>query len=243
MFKIVWLTGHSGSGKTTIAKKLQAEWSCLILDGDEMRPSISESAGFSKDDRAEHNYRVARLAKVMAKQSNVVVSVIAPIKKVRDKIKGVQWVWVKRGIQPKEGHFYEVSAEYPILDTDNWSEDECVGRLKEIIGIAKKKTYSLFIGRWQPLHEGHRALFDKVRKEGKDIAIGVRDTEIDKNNPFTLGQRLIMISQQEPDALVFGMPDIDEVCYGRGVGWGVREIRLDGETEAISATGIRNAAL
>jgi hypothetical protein len=179
----------------------------------------------------------------MAKQSNVVVSVIAPIKEVRDKIKGVQWVWVKRDIQPKEGHFYEVSREYPILDTDNWTVDECVGRLKDIIGISKKKTYSLFIGRWQPLHEAHKALFNKVRKEGKSIAIGIRDTEIDKDNPLTACQRVAMIKQQVPDALVFIMPDISEVCYGREVGWGIREIRLSEDLEAISSSNIRNASL
>jgi cytidyltransferase-like protein len=243
MQKIVWLTGHSGSGKTTIAKSLQTEWPCIILDGNEMRPSISEGAGFSEDDRAEHNYRVARLAKTLAKQMNVVVSVIAPIKEVRDNIQGVQWIWVKRNIQPKEGHFYEVSKDYPILDCDNWTIEECVTRIKAIIGIPRKKTYSLFPGRWQPLHKGHLALFEKVRKEGKSIAIGIRDTEIDKDNPLTPGQRLVMIKRAAPDALVFIMPDISEVCYGRDVGWGIREIRFDEKTEAVSASKIRNAAL
>lgn len=239
MQKIIWLTGHSGSGKTTIAKKLQTEWPCVILDGNEMRPSISEGAGFSKDDRAEHNYRVARLARTLAKQTNVVVAVIAPIKSVRDTIKGVRWVWVKRNIQPKEGHFYEVSKEYSILDCDNWSVDECVTRLKAIIGVPKKKTYSLFMGRWQPLHKGHLALFEKVRKEGKSIAIGIRDTEIDRDNPLTPGQRVMMIKQKVPDALVFIMPDISEVCYGRDVGWKVREIRLGKDLEKISSSKIR----
>jgi len=85
---IIWLTGPSGSGKTTLAqaliKKLR-NW--VILDGDEMRDSISVGAGFSEKDRTEHNLRVARLASVLEKQGlNVVVSVIAPFKELRSKV-------------------------------------------------------------------------------------------------------------------------------------------------------------
>ena len=39
--------------------------------------------------------------------------------------------------------------------------------------------------------------------------------------------------------IVISIPDIEEVCYGRKVGWGIREIRLDEATEGISATKIR----
>ena len=41
---------------------------------------------------------------------------------------------------------------------------------------------------------------------------------------------------------VMKIPDIEEVCYGRKVGWGIREIRVDPEIEAISATKIRAAS-
>ena len=47
MKRIIWFTGHSGSGKTTIAKKLQTEYNSIILDGDEMRKSISVELDFS----------------------------------------------------------------------------------------------------------------------------------------------------------------------------------------------------
>src|SRR6185436_1892713 len=75
---IVWLTGQSGSGKTTLANAIKDELgSVVILDGNEMRESIS-AEGFSPDDRHAHNLRVARLAQVLSKQAIVVVSVIAP---------------------------------------------------------------------------------------------------------------------------------------------------------------------
>ncbi len=240
---IIWLTGQSNAGKTTLAKMLHREWPCVILDGDDMRDSISLGAGFSRDDRAEHNYRVARLAKVLSKQMDVVISVIAPIKDVRAKIDMIcspRWVYIKRTLPERDGHFYEEPDSYLVLDHDVLSIDESYSKLISILCITKK-TYSLFIGRWQPLHEGHLALFDKVRSEGRNIAIGVRDTKRDESNPYSTGERVDMIKSAVPDAKVFIIPDIDEIVYGRGVGWGVREIRLADDVEAISATEIRNA--
>ena len=241
MNQVIWLTGQSGAGKTTIAKELQKEFNCVILDGDEMRSSISLGAGFSREDRTEHNLRVARLANVLAKQTLVIVSVIAPIAKVRKQISKIclpTWIYIKRTIPEREGHFYEEPENYSMVDHDKLSIKESVEAIKEFIGLTKEK-YSVFIGRWQPLHDGHKALFDKVRKEGKKIAIGIRDTPISESDPYSVRERMDMIEEQVPDAECFIMPDLEEVVYGRGVGWGIREIHLDKKTEAISATKIR----
>ena len=97
----------------------------------------------------------------------------------------------------------------------------------------------LFIGRFQPLHEGHKKLFDVVRKEGKEILIGIMDTKISKLNPYTVDERIKMIKEQVPDAEIIVLPPIEEVCYGRKVGYAIREIKLDEDIEKISATEIR----
>lgn len=105
--------------------------------------------------------------------------------------------------------------------------------------------YSLFIGRWQPLHEGHIKLIRTVLNEGGKVCIGIRDTNKDKNNPYTVRERVEMIRREFFVEIKSGtvkyvkLPDIKEVVHGRGVGWGIREIRLDKETENISATEIR----
>ena len=105
--------------------------------------------------------------------------------------------------------------------------------------------YSLFIGRYQPLHTGHIKLIRKVLDEGKGVCIGLRDTPSDKDNPYSLLERYKMCVEEFSEeihtnmVIVTLLPDIEEVCYGRKVGWGIREIKLDEKTEKISATEIR----
>lgn len=101
--------------------------------------------------------------------------------------------------------------------------------------------YSLFIGRYQPLHEGHIKLIRSVIAEGKNVCVALRDTEIDNNNPYSTIERIAMFNKLLPEVKVIVIPDIEEVCYGREVGWGIREIRLDKEIENISATKIRKS--
>ena len=103
--------------------------------------------------------------------------------------------------------------------------------------------YSLFIGRWQPFHEGHQKLIQKVLDEGKNVCVAIRDTEISETDPYTTQERQLMINNIFPEVKVILIPDIEEVIYGRNVGWGIREIRLDEVTKSISATKIRQKIL
>lgn len=103
---------------------------------------------------------------------------------------------------------------------------------------------SLFIGRYQPFHDGHKVLIDSVLNEGGRVVIAVRDTPISEDNPYSLARRLDRIKKiyaGNTNVDVIPIPDITEVCYGRNVGWGMRRIRLTREVEKISATEIRNS--
>jgi nicotinic acid mononucleotide adenylyltransferase len=109
----------------------------------------------------------------------------------------------------------------------------------------KKNQYSMFIGRWQPLHQGHKMMFDKVLDEGGKVCIAIRDVEADVKNPFTPMEVLGNI-MSEYDALIKEgrvkvqiIPDICSVEFGRGVGYSIIEHIPPPDVADISATKIR----
>ena len=105
--------------------------------------------------------------------------------------------------------------------------------------------YSLYIGRFQPFHDGHEVLVRTLLAEKKNVCIAIRSTMRDKKNPYSIEQRMRMIQDRltkelfDRKVVVSVIPDIEEVVYGREVGWKIREIKLDKKTEDISATKIR----
>lgn len=108
------------------------------------------------------------------------------------------------------------------------------------------KQYSLFIGRWQPWHEGHRWLIDQRLTKGKNVWIGIRNVPADENNPFSPEQVLENIVNvlydliQEGRVIVSIIPDIESVNYGRGVGYEIIEHIPPEDIKQISATKIRS---
>lgn len=89
---VIWLTGLSGAGKTTIAKALQAKYIKhkvypVVLDGDEIRLAIKQD-GFDEESRKKHNKNVGYIASLFEKQGNIViVSLISPYDDTRDEIR------------------------------------------------------------------------------------------------------------------------------------------------------------
>lgn len=109
----------------------------------------------------------------------------------------------------------------------------------------KDNQWSLFIGRWQPLHEGHKQLFRQVINEGGRVCVAIRDVEVDEKNPFTSNQIMFNIGEQMKEEMESGklkvivIPDICSVEFGRGVGYDIIEHVPPQEVADISATKIR----
>ncbi len=101
---------------------------------------------------------------------------------------------------------------------------------------------AMFVGRWQPFHNGHKWLINQKLNEGKPILIAVRDIPPDEKNPFTTEQTVEMIQKvySEQDVEVVCIPDIESVNWGRGVGYALNEHIPPQNIGFISATGIRN---
>ena len=85
----IWLTGIPASGKSTISILLKdylqkKNIPVIILDGDEIRKTVSKDLGFSPQDRKEHNRRVIEIAKLLVKNNfTAIIPLISPYKETR----------------------------------------------------------------------------------------------------------------------------------------------------------------
>ena len=90
---VVWFTGLSGAGKSTIAGALQAELArrgrhVELLDGDEVRTHLSKGLGFSKEDRDTNIRRIGYVARLVARSGGVgITAAISPYRDVRDELR------------------------------------------------------------------------------------------------------------------------------------------------------------
>jgi len=105
---VIWLTGIPASGKTTIALELKKYFEnkglpVEILDGDEIRKTLSKDLGFSPEDRKEHNRRVIFIAQILTKNGvTTLIPLISPYRETRDfarnEIQRFVEVWVKASV-------------------------------------------------------------------------------------------------------------------------------------------------
>ena len=108
--KVVWFTGLSGSGKSTVAGKLEEElykkgWHTYLLDGDNVRMGLNKGLGFSLEDRTENIRRIGEVSKLFVDAGVVVLSAfVSPLREDRDFV---------RSLFPK-GEFVEVFVECPL---------------------------------------------------------------------------------------------------------------------------------
>lgn len=103
--------------------------------------------------------------------------------------------------------------------------------------------HAIFVGRFQPLHNGHIALFRQKLDHGIPLLIMVRDLQPDERNPFTTEQTVAMLNKvfEGEKVKVMVIPDIESVNWGRGVGYELNEWIPNTEIASVSATTIRDS--
>ena len=107
----------------------------------------------------------------------------------------------------------------------------------------KNKT-AIYIGRFQPFHEGHKKLFLKALKKNKQVAILVMNSYgVNKKNPFKFNFVKNKINRElksfKGKYVIIKIPVVSEVVYGRKVGYKIRKINLPKQIQRISATDLR----
>ena len=267
--RVIWLTGLSGAGKTTIAMAAAERYGCEVLDGDTIRDFFSNH-DFSHEGRKRHLLGIARMAKMISKHTNVVCSFITPYEDVREEI---------LGILPDNAIMAHVSTSLELCEerdakglyakarsgeisnftgiSDPFDEPKCAHISLESSGdegktvndlvdrlapFFEKPRAVLLPGRWQPLHVGHEWLIQRELDQGKRVVVGIRDTPITEADPFSadLRKRMIEHRYEAEDVEAWIMPDIEAISYGRKVGYEVRETDdIPPEVFEVSATGVR----
>lgn len=134
--KILWFTGLSGSGKSTIANEVEKTLHLLnrhtfLLDGDNIRHGLNKDLGFTETDRIENIRRVGEVAKLMADAGLIVLTAfISPFRAERD---------IVRAMMP-EGEFVEIFVDTPLAvaearDVKGLYKKARAGQLKNFTGI------------------------------------------------------------------------------------------------------------
>lgn len=135
---IVWLTGYSGAGKSTIARRIESELfqrglHCYMLDGDNVRHGLNSNLGFSHEDRVENIRRVAEVARLLADSGAIVITAfISPYRFDRRRARQIA---VDGGLD-----FLEVFVDTPLTvceqrDPKQLYKKARAGQLKDFTGI------------------------------------------------------------------------------------------------------------
>ena len=107
-----------------------------------------------------------------------------------------------------------------------------------------KKPTVLLLGRWQPWHDGHQALFKRALEKTGQVIIQVRDVQGVEDNPFDFETVKKNIEERlnpkyKNRFKIILVPNITNISYGRGVGYKIEEVVLPEKIQQISATKIR----
>jgi hypothetical protein len=245
--------GLASAGKTTLSKVLAPRLNAVHFNADEVRANVHKDLGFAESDRVEHARRMGWLCdRVVEVGGYAIADFICPTPETRaaffaggdafviwiDRIKRGPFEDTNRMFVPPERVDLRVTAEGA---PEYWAE-QAVAQLRPVFD--PKKPTALFVGRYQPFHDGHKALIVEGLKRVGQACIAVRNTQgTDEKNPFEFEYVRARIEhglrEYEGRFVVMPLPNITSVFYGRDVGYTIERIDLDTKIQDISATDAR----
>ena len=242
---IIQIIGQAGSGKTSLATELADRVNGIHINADKVRADLNKDLAFSIEDRIENARRLGALARLLDEQDQIViVDFICPTQETRDAFGVPDYlIWVNR---IKEGRFVDTNKmwEDPIYFDVEIPDGMTVSEEAELVifrcGLYDwRKPTTLMLGRYQPWHEGHHALYYEGTKRTSQVVLGVRNTyKTSEKDPLTY-QEVKTFIEADPtmkNAMVVKFPNITNIVYGRDVGYKIEQVKLGDEIEAISAT-------
>jgi hypothetical protein len=271
MAKRILIMGLPGSGKTYFAERLKnylEQHSDLFhTDAENIRASRAKVKWINADDvrkkyndwdfshegRIRQSLRMRELADSFLNDF-VIVDFVAPLPEMRNNFKADWTIWIDT---IEKGRFEDTNKVFtPPEVYDFRITEQAAEKWAEFVGshILENRRRPVFewqretvqmLGRWQPWHPGHRALFERAIAKTGQVCIMIRDCQgWQGSNPFAIDQVTSYI-RRDLDPLYQGqyailvVPNIVNITYGRDVGYRIEQESFDDAIHAISATKIR----
>ena len=208
---------------------------------------------FSNAGRIRQSLRMFQFA-IECTGEYVICDFVAPLVEMRNNFKADWTIWVdtikegryedtNKAFIPPEQYDFRVTEQ----NCEKWAEfigEHILADRRRPVFDWKKETVQM-LGRWQPWHDGHRALFERLIAKTGQVVIQVRDVQgWQGSNPFEVAKVKSFI-QRDLDPLYQGqyeiqvVPNIVHIGWGRGVGYTHGEETFDDSITNISATKIR----
>jgi adenylylsulfate kinase len=228
--------------------KVHVDW----FNADDVRRKFNDW-DFSKEGRIRQSLRMLQFA-IECSGEYVICDFVAPLVEMRNNFKADWTIWVDT---IREGRYADTNAafiepeQYDFRVTEQnaekWAEfigEHIINNRRRPAFDWKKETVQM-LGRWQPWHEGHRALFDRLIARTGQVVIQIRDVQgWQGSNPFEV-EKVKAFIKRDLDPIYQGqyeiqvVPNIVHIGWGRGVGYTHAEETFDEAITDISATKIR----
>ena len=223
------------------------------LNADEVRRYYNDW-DFSREGRIRQSQRMRDLADE-ANTDYCIVDFVAPLPEMRHNFKADWTIWmdtIERGrfedtnkvFVPPEVYDFRITEQ----NAEKWVEfvgEHIVENKRRPVFNWQKETVQM-LGRWQPWHAGHRALFERAIAKTGQVVVQIRDCQgWQGTNPFAIEQVKHFI-RKDLDPIFQGqyeiqvVPNVVNITYGRDVGYKIEQESFDEDITNISATKIRN---